>query len=335
MSRPTRAQKLRLGIFLSVSIALLVGWVGMLVGSAVLEKRDDYYIRFTGSIAGLDRGSQVRYNGVRVGRVEGIRIEPEHVESVRVEITMTAGTTIKADTVATLEMQGITGLKSIELSGGTNAARTLPIGSRIPAVDSDFAVLVERGKSIAAKLDQVVGNLARITGGETGERLLGTVTEVEQTVKTVHGILTENREGTKALVDHANTFMVGLDKLVSEVRGTMKNAQTAVRKVAEWIDPQALASMVRRFDVAAERIAQRFAPVELGKTLKAVKSFGDSATKVLSHADLALLQIKDEFLRALDEFMSGAESFAEFAKMLRDNPAALIRGRTDEERKLP
>ena len=62
-----------------------------------------------GSVSGLQEGGQVLYRGIPVGRVAEIRIDPDNVENVLVTVEIDRETPIKQDTVATLEMQGLTG----------------------------------------------------------------------------------------------------------------------------------------------------------------------------------------------------------------------------------
>ena len=77
MSRVSAAQRARLGAFLMLSGAIFTVAVLALVGSAILEKRDEYLIRFQGSVSGLDAGATVTYNGIRVGRIEDVKVSPD------------------------------------------------------------------------------------------------------------------------------------------------------------------------------------------------------------------------------------------------------------------
>src|SRR5882724_13232200 len=65
-----------------------------------------YDIYFSGSVSGLNDGAAVRYKGVAIGRVLGIRLDPENVERIRVRIEVDTRTPIKQDAVASLETQG-------------------------------------------------------------------------------------------------------------------------------------------------------------------------------------------------------------------------------------
>ncbi|MCC7430870.1 MCE family protein, partial [bacterium] len=85
----TKSQKIRLGIFLSVSTFIFVSIIVILTGSKILEKRDTYFVRYSNvSIQGLEIGSQVKYNGIPIGRVENIALDPKDVESIIIEVSI-------------------------------------------------------------------------------------------------------------------------------------------------------------------------------------------------------------------------------------------------------
>ena len=95
----TRAQKIRLGVFLILALLLFVGAVGTLAGIKLLNPRDRYYVYFGTSVSGLEVGSTVKMKGVRVGQVEEIHIAKD-VERVKVTLAMNPGTPITVDTRA-------------------------------------------------------------------------------------------------------------------------------------------------------------------------------------------------------------------------------------------
>ena len=81
-----------------------------------------YEIAFAGSVSGLPEGGQVLYRGIPVGRVGDIRIDPDNVETVLVAVEVDRETPIKADTVATLEFQGLTGIAYVQLRAARRRA---------------------------------------------------------------------------------------------------------------------------------------------------------------------------------------------------------------------
>src|SRR5579884_2029080 len=95
-------------VVLAAALAL-VAFVLWLARSEFNHTTDTYYTYFYGSVTGLQGGSAVRYRGVPVGSVGNIEIDPANIERVRVTLNLNPGTPVKTDSVASLEIAGITG----------------------------------------------------------------------------------------------------------------------------------------------------------------------------------------------------------------------------------
>lgn len=123
------------GIFVllfGIGLVLFAFWLGK------YDMKDQYYtykLEIRESLSGLSIDSDVMLRGVDIGRVSAIRIDPDNVEITEVYVNILQNVTIKEDMVATTKMFGITGLLSIEIEGGTNAAKTLqPTDDYIPTI---------------------------------------------------------------------------------------------------------------------------------------------------------------------------------------------------------
>ncbi len=109
-------------LLFGIGVVLFFFW---LAKYGINQEYTPYKLYMKESIAGLSKDSVVKLRGVDVGRVSEIRIDPKNVERVEVMLEIKEGTPIKEDMVAHTQMLGITGLLSIEIDGGTNAAKTL------------------------------------------------------------------------------------------------------------------------------------------------------------------------------------------------------------------
>jgi phospholipid/cholesterol/gamma-HCH transport system substrate-binding protein len=188
----TRASYIAVGSFvLALFVGLLgfVVWVGKFQGQVELARYD---ILFDGSVTGLQVDGTVRYRGIAVGRVTDIRIDPENIEKIRVTIEVKADTPVRTDTVASIELQGITGGTYILLSGGTQATKALPktttppfpvIASKASALEKLFEgapeliakanILVDRVTLLFSDenekaISDTLQNLRSLTGGFVG-----------------------------------------------------------------------------------------------------------------------------------------------------------------------
>jgi len=145
----TAAQKVRLGVFVTLTTLIFVGTLAVLTGLRLSEQRDTYFIRYRMSLSGLEPSAQVKLNGVRVGRVDGIRIDRDDPNVVIVDVSLDRGTPVKKDAKAVVTLAGITGLKYIELTGGSREAAFIEPGGEIPAGESVLDRLTGRAEDIA------------------------------------------------------------------------------------------------------------------------------------------------------------------------------------------
>jgi len=123
------------GIFVILFGAGLVGFTFWLAKYGIQNEYSIYKLQMKESVSGLSKDSTVRLRGVDIGRVSKIRIDPDNIEHIEVFLKIRSDVPIKKDMTAHTEMLGITGLLSIEIDGGTNAAENLkPTDDSIPII---------------------------------------------------------------------------------------------------------------------------------------------------------------------------------------------------------
>jgi len=84
-----------------------------------LGERTIYRVRFENTVSGLRTGAAVSFNGIRVGEVTNLQLNPENPGQVFVTIAIDTGTPVRSDTQARIDVQGLMGSPSISLSGGS------------------------------------------------------------------------------------------------------------------------------------------------------------------------------------------------------------------------
>ena len=82
----TRAHYVAVGAF--VLAVIVIGFIAVLSLGRVEFAQDlkRYYIFFKGSVTGLSKGSVVQYNGISVGRVVDVRVDPDDLEKIQVTV---------------------------------------------------------------------------------------------------------------------------------------------------------------------------------------------------------------------------------------------------------
>jgi len=218
--------------YVLVGAVVLAILVGIAAFSVWLVKADGdsqvafYEIAFAGSVSGLQEGGQVRYRGIPVGRVADIRIDPLNVENVLVQVEIEQETPIKRDTIANLEMQGVTGIAYVQLRGGTQASPSLEPedGGETPRITSERSALERVFESTPDLLVRALALVDRITliFDESNRAAIGSTL---QDMAVVADTLAAHSEdfgaalaGTADAADEIKNVAIELRQLTAELR---------------------------------------------------------------------------------------------------------------------
>jgi len=152
----TRAPFVLIGLFVISAIVAAFGFVYWFKNTGGLTTRIDYEIRFENTVSGLLKGSAVWFNGVRVGEVVDLRLDPNAPQQVIAIIAVAAETPIRADTYVTLDFQGLTGVPVIVLEG--RSATPAPTGP-LPILRADPAAginMTQAARNSLVRLDNIL-----------------------------------------------------------------------------------------------------------------------------------------------------------------------------------
>ncbi len=215
----TKASYVAVGAFVLLLGLGIVGFVVWLGALSLERETDRYLIHFTGTVTGLQVGSPVSYRGIPVGQVTEVRIDPDNIEQVEVVIEIAADTPVKVDSIASLELQGITGGVYILISGGTqDSPRLEPIeGRRLPVIrsrPSTLQQLVTNAPELLAGAARLLNNANRLLSGQNQR----TITQILEDVRRVTSALAERSDSLAQTVDRLDSLTANLDGLVAEVR---------------------------------------------------------------------------------------------------------------------
>ena len=156
----TRARYALIGAFMLAVIAASFAFVYWLENKGGFGQRAYYQLRFDSSVSGLQEGSAVLFNGIRVGEVTGLALDPDHPDQVIATIGVVSGTPVRSDTKVGIESQGLTGGAAVTLVGGDSSSPPvtaengqLPLLSAEPGAGQDWQSL---GREVLRKLDSIL-----------------------------------------------------------------------------------------------------------------------------------------------------------------------------------
>lgn len=205
----TKVNYTLVGAFVLLLGAVLVAaalWLAS--GGAWRQQYDLYRAIEEESVAGLNLNAPVKYNGVDVGKVRQIELDPGNPERVNLVFAIEHGTPIKVDTLAVLKTQGLTGIAYVELSGGADTAPLLqatvdgqyPLIRTKPSLSTRLENILS---SVLAKLDGTSNNLNAILSDENKVAIKSTLADL---ASLAHTLAARKDSIDAGLIDAARTF---------------------------------------------------------------------------------------------------------------------------------
>jgi len=289
-----------IGLFVLGLTLALIGGVLWLGSGGVGRAYDEYLVYMRESVSGLSRDSAVKYQGVVVGRVHEIGLDPERAGEVRLVLAIETGTPIRVDTVATLETQGLTGLAFVNLTGG--AADAPPLEARGQAHRPE----IESRPSTWGRLDRAVEALATKLIGVSGqfEALLN-----DENLRHISRSLARFDELSAALADRTDAMGTALDDLTTTLRHVRESSTELGGLIAQ----------LRGAASALERMADE------------LRDTGVAVRQVVRARDRDLQRFTGEALPEaavmINEARRAAQNLRRFSEQLERDPGVLLRGK--------
>ncbi len=214
----TRAHYLLVGVFVILLGVGLLGFIVWLIGAQQSGPTARYLIFSESSVTGLREGASVRLEGVKVGTVTSIGLDFKQLGRVRIEIEILAAIPIKKDTVASLELEGLTGGRYVLLAGGTTAAPKLekppdepyPV---IPSRPSSLDELLQDAPDVVANVNRLLVNANRLFSHENVTNFSTIIANVSALSET----LADNRDELDSIIKRTNQALESIDSTAATV----------------------------------------------------------------------------------------------------------------------
>src|SRR5580693_5659534 len=103
-------------MMLFVGLIIFVVWLARVQFS---REYDTYDVLFIGPVNGLSQGGEVHFNGIKVGEITDIGLDKDDPKQIVARVRVTSDVPIRADSYATSEAQGITGVSYIQITPGS------------------------------------------------------------------------------------------------------------------------------------------------------------------------------------------------------------------------
>lgn len=220
----TRAHHVLIGLF-AVLVVLFGLAFGVWLARAHSDQEWNYYdIVFNEAVTGLSKGGTVQYNGIRLGDVTQLRLDPDDPRRVLARVRLSGDTPLRKDTHAKLALTGVTGVAIIQLSGGSPGSPLL-VGhdGQVPVIVADpspFARLLANGEDLMTNISQAAAKANELLSKDNVQRVQNTLDHLDKTT----AVIADEREDIRVLIRQLVSVTRQADDTLAESRALVHNA---------------------------------------------------------------------------------------------------------------
>ncbi|MBT4588900.1 MAG: MCE family protein [Rhodospirillaceae bacterium] len=324
-----KANYLIVGTFVLLVIAGVVTSVALLTGRT--GATDDYYAVYD-NVTGIEFGTRVLYEGFPIGQVEQVKpIQEKDRIRFRVDLAVTEGWKIPADTKAEIASSGLLAAVTISLNAG-KATDNLEPGSQIISAPS-------------ANVMAAVSNLARDISSLAETDIKPLLSNMNKTVGTFGDLL--DAKGA-ALIEDVRLLIGDLTEqtpeIVDNIARFSKKLNVSADQFSKVLNPEnieALNSIIDDMELTTGNLAKL--TVEFSKTQKSLDILMGDVGSVISDnrldVDRSVVDLRhtvetiSRHISAINQNLEGASrNMFEFSRQIRKNPGLLLGGTAPAEK---
>jgi len=249
----TRAHHILIGLFTVAVVAGAMWFVLWLAKTGPTEEAEIYDIVFRQAVTGLSSGNRVLYNGIPVGVVKRLRIDPDDPRQVIARVQVAASTPVRQDTRAELILANITGASEIQLIG--SSAESPPLAradGEVPKITAGSSQIARLREALTKVLDDaslLLENSNRLLSEENTANLARSLENLDRFT----GMLVGQSEAMRRGVENLSRVSARVERLLRENEAALADGMQGLDDLGPALDElrrstEAIRKAVQRFD---------------------------------------------------------------------------------------
>ncbi|MEB2843571.1 MCE family protein [Rhizobiales bacterium RZME27] len=309
----TKANYALVGFFTLLVVAAAFGFVYWMAQYGRGGPTGELAIRIPGSANGLSVGSAVRFNGIPVGTVRNLAIDPDDPRFSIAFTEVQLAAPVYPSTKAVLEVQGLTGAAYIELSGGRTGEENIVKKAQEqgkPAVliadQSSVTNLLATADQILKRADTAIGDIQGFVADARGP-----LTQTIRHAETFTASLSENSGAIDEFLKSLSALSGTFNTVSQRIDSTLEAAEQLVRAVdANKINNILSNAEKVSGDVAASTTELPAIVAEVKETAASFRQVGIDTQNVLRRAEQIIASVDPKQVGAVVDNFAQASADA-------------------------
>ncbi|WP_162916626.1 MlaD family protein [Cohaesibacter haloalkalitolerans] len=316
----TKANYVAIGLFTLILVALGFGFIYWIGKYDEARPMTQLVVRFEGSVAGLNRGGAVMFNGIKVGEVQKLEYDPNNPRYVKADLMVDADIPLKKDSDVSLSFQGLTGVGTIEIKGGNPDLPDLFDQGGVPemiARSSSFEDLMNGARQLMSRADKVLSKIEDVV--DTNQE------GINSSIKNIESFTTalnNNSDNIETFLADASSAAKGLTSLSERLEGLSDRADTLLAAV----DPESIKTSVTNVEKFSDKLvntSDRFDEIvtNVSEASKGINDFSSNLNASLGKVNELVASVDPEVVSAA---VSSLKGFADSLERSSDDIDAIL-----------
>ncbi len=269
-------REVKIGIF-AVAI-ICCSWAGIrfLSGIDIFSRNMDYYARYQ-TISGINSASPVMIQGVKVGTVTDIILDPTKSDKVTVKLSVKKRYRIPSNSSALIYSPGLMSSMAIGLELG------------------DSATYLKSGDAIATKVEEGLMDMAADKLVTLVDQIGGITEQLGTTLDSVNALLADNNQNINGTIENLSQIAEQISDLLASQQGNLESTMEGIATLSTTLGQNS-----ENFDSIIENltlISQTLCDEQLAQSLSAtVSELNTTLGKINAAEGSAGLLLNDEQL---------------------------------------
>lgn len=249
----TKAHFVRIGAAVVIGVLLIMMFAAWISSSDLRRGANEYDIVFDDPVRGLTVGGEVRFNGIKVGEVRNLRIDPDNTNRVIARVRISSDVPVRDDSEGQLEPIGLTGVTLIQLTPGSGE-ELRPSGfgppPQVRGRGSQIDIIISQGENIVLRASEAMAavrdlltdeNIARVS------RIISNLETVSVQLADSRSVIARSGEAAGAITAAANDFATLTQQLQRDLR-SLESTMSEINDAAAVASGETLPELTRAAD---------------------------------------------------------------------------------------